>query len=68
MRLNGSERLTIAGLGGALKPRQELPVEIYSKDGTKAFFTVVMRLDTPIEINYWRNGGILHTVLRKMLK
>ncbi len=68
LRLNGSERLTITGLGAALKPRQELPVEIYSKDGTKAFFTVLMRLDTPIEINYWRNGGILHTVLRKMLK
>jgi len=68
LRLNGSERLTITGLSGELTPRQELPVEIYSKDGTKAFFTVVMRLDTPVEINYWRNGGILHTVLRKMLK
>jgi aconitate hydratase len=68
LRLTGSERLTIAGLQGELKPRQELPIEIYSKDGTKAFFTVVMRLDTPVEINYWRNGGILQTVLRKMLK
>jgi len=68
LRLTGTERLTITGLTGELKPRQELPVEIDSKDGTKAFFTVVMRLDTPIEINYWRNGGILHTVLRKMLK
>ncbi len=67
LRLLGSERLTIAGIQGSLKPRQELPVEIYSKEGTKAFFTVVMRLDTPIEVNYWRNGGILHTVLRKML-
>ncbi len=67
LRLLGSERLTIAGISGALRPRQELPVEIYSKEGTKAFFTVLMRLDTPIEINYWRNGGILHTVLRKML-
>jgi aconitate hydratase len=68
LRLNGSERLTITGLAGELAPRQELPVEIYSKDGTKAFFKVVMRLDTPVEINYWRNGGILHTVLRKMLR
>jgi aconitate hydratase len=68
LRLGGSERLTITGLEGGLKPRQELPVEIYSKDGTKAFFKVVVRLDTPIEIEYWRNGGILHSVLRKMLK
>ncbi len=68
LRLSGTERLTLTGLAGELEPRQELPVEIHSKDGTKAFFKVVARLDTPIEINYWRNGGILQTVLRKMLK
>ena len=33
-----------------------------------ASFTVAARLDTPVEINYYRNGGILHTVLRKMLR
>jgi aconitate hydratase len=68
LRLGGSERLTITGLTGELRPRQELPVEIYSKDGTKAFFKAVVRLDSPIEVDYWRNGGILHTVLRKMLE
>ncbi|HET7293137.1 MAG TPA: aconitate hydratase AcnA [Vicinamibacteria bacterium] len=68
LRLSGTERLTLTGLASELKPRQELPVEIYSKDGTKAFFKVVVRLDTPVEVNYWRNGGILHTVLRKMLR
>jgi aconitate hydratase len=68
LRLAGSERLTISGLAGEIKPRQELAVEIHSKDGTRAFFKVVLRLDTPVEINYWRNGGILQTVLRKMLK
>jgi aconitate hydratase len=67
LRLVGSERLTITGLAGEIKPRQELPVDIYSKDGTAAFFKVVVRLDTPVEVKYWRNGGILHTVLRKML-
>jgi aconitate hydratase len=68
LRLAGSERLTISGLAGEIRPRQELAVEIHSKDGTRAFFKVVLRLDTPVEINYWRNGGILQTVLRKMLK
>jgi aconitate hydratase len=68
LRLVGSERLTITGLASEIKPRQELPVEIYSKDGTAAFFKVVVRLDTPGEIKYWRNGGILQTVLRKMLR
>ncbi len=37
-------------------------------DGSTTSFKVTARLDTPVEINYWRNGGILHTVLRKMLK
>jgi aconitate hydratase len=68
LRLSGSERLTITGLKDALKPRQEVPVEVDSKDGTKAFFSVIVRLDTLVEINYYSNGGILQTVLRKMLK
>ena len=37
-------------------------------NGSKASFSVTARLDTPVEINYWKNGGILQTVLRKMLK
>jgi aconitate hydratase len=37
-------------------------------DGTKTSFVATARLDTPVEINYYRNGGILQTVLRKLLK
>jgi aconitate hydratase len=66
--LTGRERLTIAGLEGELQPRQELEVGVERPDGSKARFPVVARLDTPVEINYWRNGGILQTVLRKMLR
>jgi aconitate hydratase len=66
--LTGREELTIAGLSGELRPRQDLTVEVRRADGTRASFPVVTRLDTPVEINYYRNGGILHTVLRKMLK
>ncbi len=68
LRLTGFERLTITGISKDLTPRQDVIVEVNSKDGTKAFFTVVARLDTAVEINYYRNGGILQTVLRKMLK
>jgi aconitate hydratase len=68
LRLTGFERLSISGLSGAIKPRQELHVQVNSKDGTEAFFGVTCRLDTEVEINYYRNGGILHTVLRKMLR
>ena len=37
-------------------------------DGSRWSFTALARLDTPVEVNYYRNGGILQTVLRKMLK
>jgi aconitate hydratase len=66
--LAGLETLTIAGLAGKLTPRQELTVEVARPDGSRSSFVVVARLDTPVDINYYRNGGILQTVLRKMLK
>jgi aconitate hydratase len=66
--LTGQERLRIAGLRGELVPRQKLKVAVERPDGSSGSFAVTARLDTPVEINYWRNGGILQTVLRKMLK
>jgi aconitate hydratase len=65
--LTGHETLTVRGLGGAIRPRQDVVVEVGRKDGGKGSFTVTARLDTPVDINYYRNGGILQTVLRKML-
>jgi aconitate hydratase len=66
--ITGLETLTIAGLAGELRPRQDLTVQVERPDGRADSFPVVARLDSPVEINYYRNGGILHTVLRKMLK
>jgi aconitate hydratase len=66
--LTGKERLTITGISGKLTPRQDVTVEVERPDGTKTSFVVTARLDTPVEINYYRNGGILQTVLRKLLK
>ena len=65
--LTGHEKLTIRGLAGELRPRQDVTVEVESKDGARSSFAVTARLDTPVDINYYRNGGILQTVLRKML-
>ena len=65
--LTGHEKLTIRGLAGEIKPRQDVTVEVEKKDGSRSSFTVTARLDTPVDINYYRNGGILQTVLRKML-
>ncbi len=66
--LTGKERVTIRGISGTLTPRQDVTVEVERPDGTKTSFVATARLDTPVEINYYRNGGILQTVLRKMLK
>jgi aconitate hydratase len=65
--LGGREVFTIRGLAGATKPRQDVTVEVEKADGSKASLVVTARLDTPVEVNYFRNGGILQTVLRKML-
>jgi aconitate hydratase len=66
--LTGLEKLAIAGLAGQLRPRQDLTVQFERPDGRRDSFPVVARLDSPVEINYYRQGGILHTVLRKMLR
>jgi aconitate hydratase A / 2-methylisocitrate dehydratase len=65
--ITGRETLTVVGLAGALTPRQDVTVDMVREDGTRTAFVVTARLDSPVEINYYRNGGILHTVLRKML-
>ena len=51
-----------------LKPGQEVRVKVTSKEGEPIDFLNTCRIDTPVEIEYYRNGGILHTVLRNMLK
>jgi aconitate hydratase len=65
--ITGREVLTVVGLSGALQPRQDVTVDMVRADGTRTAFVVTARLDSPVEVGYYRNGGILHTVLRKML-
>jgi aconitate hydratase len=66
--LTGREKLSLAGLDDGIEPREELAVGVERPDGRTDRFRAVARLDSPVEVNYYRNGGILHTVLRKMLK
>ena len=65
--LTGKELFTIEGLDDELAPHSEVTVYADRDDGTRLSFKVSVRLDTPIEVNYYRNGGILHTVLRNLL-
>jgi aconitate hydratase len=65
--LTGKEKLSILGLAGSVSPRQDVTIDVERADGSRIAFVVTARLDTLVEVNYWKNGGILHTVLRKML-
>jgi aconitate hydratase len=64
--LDGTEAFAI-DVPADLGPRQSLRVRADGDDGTTASFDVICRLDSPVEVTYWRNGGILNTVLRQMV-
>jgi aconitate hydratase len=64
--LDGSEIISIGGLDD-ISPRKELEVKAVAEDGKEKRFTVIARLDTEVDVTYFRNGGILPYVLRQML-
>ncbi len=66
--LNGEEVFDFPSLNDNLKPRQKLKVVATPPTGAKREFEFTVRIDTPVELDYYRNGGILQTVLRKLLK
>ena len=63
--LDGDDSFTIKGLAD-LTPGQDVEVEVTHADGSTATFTALCRIDTANEMEYYRNGGILHYVLRKL--
>jgi len=65
--LDGSEEFTIH-VDDDLKPRQEVKVEAKKANGDVVTFNTIARVDTPVEVDYYRHGGILHNVLRDYLK
>ncbi|MCL6452023.1 MAG: aconitate hydratase AcnA [Alicyclobacillus sp.] len=64
--LDGTETLDIVGLTDEMEPNQELTVEATRSDGSTFQFQVISRLDSGVDVEYYRNGGILQTVLRQM--
>jgi aconitate hydratase len=64
--LKGDETIDILGLAG-IRPQQDLQVQITRADGSKAEITVKCRIDTAIEVDYYRHGGILPFVLRELM-
>jgi len=65
LNLAGDELFTIEGLDNDLQPRQRVAVRVLSKDGEQRFQAAV-RIDTQVEIDYYRHGGILQMVLRHL--
>ncbi|WP_145368004.1 aconitate hydratase AcnA [Maioricimonas rarisocia] len=65
--LDGTETFEIA-LDDELKPQQAVEVTAKKENGDEIHFVTTCRIDTPVEVEYYRNGGILHKVLRDLLK
>jgi len=66
--LTGHEVYHIEGIAEGLQPRARVRVRAVRPDGTVRTFTAIARLDTPVEVTYYRHGGILPYVLREILK
>jgi len=66
--LNGSEVYSVTGLSESIKPGQNVILEIKRASGETQRVPVKLRIDTPIEIDYYRHGGILPFVLRELLR
>jgi aconitate hydratase len=66
--LDGTEFYSTVNLTDEVKPLQKITVMAVKPDGRTITFETLCRIDTPVEVDYYRNGGILHTVLRNFLK
>jgi aconitate hydratase len=66
--LDGSEIYDIQGLGDAMLPKCEVSVRATKADGSVVAFKVIAQLNTAVEVTYYRNGGILQTVLRNLVR
>jgi aconitate hydratase len=68
LNLDGSETYSVLGLGDSIRPRQQVTLQITRKDGKSEQVPLILRIDTPIEVDYYRHGGILPFVLRDILQ
>ncbi len=65
--LDGSETYSVTGLSESIQPGEKLQLEIQRADGKSESVPVKLRIDTPIEVDYYRHGGILQFVLRELM-
>jgi len=67
LRLDGSERFDVLGIEAGIEPRQNVTLVIHRKSGALEEIPITLRIDTPIEVDYYKHGGILPYVLRQLL-
>ena len=67
LKLDGTETFDLSGLEGTVRPRQDVQLTINRADGTSEEVTLTLRIDTPIEVEYYQHGGILPYVLRQLI-
>jgi aconitate hydratase len=67
LNLTGEETFDIGGIDDSLKPQQNVTLTIRRKDGSTQQVPLLLRIDTPIEVDYYRHGGILPYVLRELV-
>ena len=67
LSLNGTETFDLIGLNADLKPRQDVTLVVHRANGQSTQVPVIVRIDTPIEVEYYRHGGILPYVLRQLV-
>ncbi|HEX5889869.1 MAG TPA: aconitate hydratase [Pyrinomonadaceae bacterium] len=67
LRLDGSERFDLHGIEDGIEPLEEIKLVIHRKSGAVEEVPVILRIDTPIEVDYYKHGGILPFVLRQLL-
>jgi aconitate hydratase len=67
LKLDGTESIDLVGISNGIKPQQDVTMVIRRKDGKEDRATLCLRIDTPIEVDYYTHGGILPYVLRQLL-
>ncbi len=67
LNLSGEESFDISGIDNTLRPQQDVLLSIHRRDGSTQTVALLLRIDTPIEVDYYRHGGILPYVLRELM-
>jgi len=67
LKISGDETFDVIGLENGIRPQMDVTLVIHRKDGTKKEVPVLLRIDTPIEVDYYLHGGILPFVLRELI-